>query len=188
MDPGGVNTGGTLRTGEERLLFSKPHLYKDCLVKKKKKKKSYLDLSNMESQWFWIGRDINYHIFLAEYDVVQLHTPAWTICQDDSAYTFEPCCTRTRVELLELSVLRSLRDKWQPCALQFYLQEVAQSRTQGDPERDPLHPGLASPSEALLSREAGVLRAAVHARPVQRHGPGGGGGGGGGAAERREEL
>lgn len=167
MDLAGVNIGGTLRTGAKHRFFCKPRWYTAWEGKKVTTVKVVvLDLADAESQWFRIGTLINYHIFLTDYDVVQLYIPAWTICQDDSAYTLEPCFTRTGVELLEFSVLRSLRAKWQPCALQFYLQEVAQSRTQGDPERDPLHPGLASPSEALLSREAGVLRAAVHARPV----------------------
>lgn len=124
--------------------------------------------------------------FLPDCDVVQLLSPEWAICQDDSAYTFEPCCSRTGVELLELSMLRSLRlVERQPCALQFYLQEIAQSRASGDPERDPLHPGPSSPSQTLLSREAGVLRAALHAWPVQRDGRGGRGGEG--AAERGKE-
>jgi len=195
MDPGGVNTaGGSLRTGHERRLLCTliPHLEKGWTEKEKEASSVTIvtvvvPLSNMGSIWFLIGRDSTYLFCLTECDVVQLHVPKWTVSQDDSAYSSEPSRTGTGVELLELSVLRSLRVKWQPCALQFYLQEVAQSRTQGDPERDPLHPGLASPSEALLSREAGVLRAAVHARPVQRHDRGGGGGGDA-AAGRREEL
>lgn len=116
---------------------------------------------------------------LPERDGVQLVKVTCFARRDAGAHPAGSGRPRTRVELPELPVVRSLRVRRQPCALELHLQAVAQSRTQGDPERDPLHPGPAAPPEALLSREAGVLRAPLHARPVQRHGRGGGGGGGG---------